>query len=86
MEICLGDIILFAGSFAIRGYAKCNGQLLSISDNQSLYSLLGTQYGGDGRTTFALPKKSPMSMGQSSDGFGIYLICVNPRALYPSRN
>lgn len=48
--------ILFAGfSFAPRGYAGCDGQLLALAQNQALYSLLGTTYGGDGRTTFALP-------------------------------
>jgi len=86
MEICLGDIILFAGSFAIRGYAECNGQLLSIAQNQNLFNLIGTQYGGDGRTNFALPNKKPMSMGQDNDAFGKYYICVNPDAPYPFRS
>ena len=51
----IGEIIMFGGNFAIRGYAKCDGQLLAISSNSALFSLLGTTYGGDGRTTFALP-------------------------------
>ncbi|MEP3837559.1 MAG: tail fiber protein [Algibacter sp.] len=51
----LGGISMFAGTFAPRGWAFCHGQLLSISQNQALFSLLGTIYGGDGRTTFALP-------------------------------
>ncbi|MHC4955881.1 MAG: phage tail protein [Planctomycetota bacterium] len=51
----IGQIILFGGNFAIRGYALCNGQLLAISSNPALFSILGTTYGGDGRTTFALP-------------------------------
>lgn len=55
MDNFLGQIILFAGNFAIRGYALCEGQLLSISANSALFSLLGTTYGGDGRTTFGLP-------------------------------
>ena len=46
---------MFGGNFAPRGYAFCNGALLAISQNQALFSLLGTIYGGDGRTTFALP-------------------------------
>jgi microcystin-dependent protein len=54
-DLYLGEIILFAGNFAPRNTALCNGQLLSISQNQALFSLLGTTYGGDGRTTFALP-------------------------------
>lgn len=55
VEPYLGEIRLFAGSFAPRGWALCNGQLLPINQNQALFSLLGTTYGGDGRVTFALP-------------------------------
>ena len=51
----IGQIELFGFNFAPRGWAKCEGQILSISSNQALFSLLGTTYGGDGRTTFALP-------------------------------
>ncbi|MES1908403.1 MAG: hypothetical protein MHM6MM_001350 [Cercozoa sp. M6MM] len=51
----LGEIRMFAGTFAPRGYAFCHGQLLAISENTALFSLLGAAYGGDGRTTFALP-------------------------------
>jgi microcystin-dependent protein len=51
----LGEIRMFAGNFAPRGWAFCNGQLLPIAQNSALFSLLGTTYGGDGRTTFALP-------------------------------
>lgn len=62
----LGEIMLFAGNFAPRGWALCNGQLLAISQNQALFSILGTTYGGDGRTTFALPDlrgRLPMHAG-----------------------
>lgn len=55
MDPFLGEIRLFGGNFAPQDWAFCNGQLLPISQNQALFSLLGTQYGGDGRTTFALP-------------------------------
>jgi len=51
----LGQIMLFAGNFAPRGWALCNGQILSIAQNTALFSLLGTTYGGNGQTTFALP-------------------------------
>jgi microcystin-dependent protein len=51
----LGQIVEFAGNFAPNGWMLANGQLLPINQNQALFSLLGTQYGGDGRTTFALP-------------------------------
>lgn len=51
----LGEIRLFAGSFAPKGWALCNGQLLPINQNQALFSILGTTYGGNGTTNFALP-------------------------------
>ncbi len=55
MDPFLGEIIMFGGNFAPRGWAMCDGQLLPINSNQALFSILGTTYGGDGRTTFALP-------------------------------
>jgi microcystin-dependent protein len=55
MDPFLGQIVLFGGNFAPRGWALCEGQLLPISQNSALFSILGTIYGGDGRTTFALP-------------------------------
>ena len=67
MEFFLGQIILFAGNFAIRGFAFCNGQLLAISQNQALFSIIGTLYGGDGRSTFALPDlrgRTPIGPGR----------------------
>ena len=51
----IGEIFLFAGNFAPAGFALCNGQLLPIAQYTALFSILGTTYGGDGRTTFALP-------------------------------
>lgn len=54
-EPFIGQIIMFAGNFAPRGWALCNGQFLQISENTALFSILGTTYGGDGRTTYALP-------------------------------
>ena len=58
--------MLFAGNFAPRGWAFCDGSLLSIAQNNALFALLGTMYGGDGRTTFALPDlrgRAPMHRG-----------------------
>ena len=55
MEPFIGFIGMFGGNFAPRNWALCDGNLLSISQHQALYSILGTTYGGDGRTTFALP-------------------------------
>lgn len=54
-DAMLGEIRMFAGTYAPRGWAFCDGRILSISGNQELYSLLGTTYGGNGRTNFALP-------------------------------
>jgi len=62
----IGEIRLFAGNFAPRTWAFCEGQLLSIAQNTALFSILGTIYGGDGRTTFALPDlrgRGPISSG-----------------------
>ena len=69
MDPFLGEIRIFGGTFAPRGWALCNGQLLPINQNQVLFSLLGTTYGGDGRTTFALPDlrgRAPAHQGQGS--------------------
>ena len=65
-EPYLGMIFIFAGNFAPRGYQLCAGQLLSIAQNTALFSLLGTTYGGDGVTTFALPDlrgRAPIGAG-----------------------
>lgn len=51
----LGEIKMFGYPWAPKGWAKCDGQLMQIANNQTLFALIGTQYGGDGRTTFALP-------------------------------
>jgi microcystin-dependent protein len=63
----VGEIRIFAGNFAPTGWAMCNGQLLPISQNTALFSLLGTYYGGDGKSTFALPNlqgSAPVHRGQ----------------------
>jgi len=54
-EPFIGSIVLFCGNFAPRGWATCDGQLLSIAQNSALFSILGTTFGGNGQTTFALP-------------------------------
>jgi microcystin-dependent protein len=66
-ESYIGSVVIFAGTFAPRGWAFCNGQILSISQNTALFSILGTTYGGNGQTTFALPDlrgRVPVSSGQ----------------------
>ncbi len=65
----VAEIRIFAGNFAPRGWAQCNGQLLPLSQNTALFSLLGTYYGGDGKVTFALPDlqgSAPLSSGQGA--------------------
>jgi microcystin-dependent protein len=62
----VGEIRMFAGNFAPAGWEFCNGQLLSISENETLFNLIGTTYGGDGQNTFALPNlqsRTPIHMG-----------------------
>jgi microcystin-dependent protein len=55
MTAYIGQVIMFAGNFAPVGWAFCNGQLLSIAENEALFQLIGTTYGGDGQNTFGLP-------------------------------
>ena len=65
----LGQITIVGFNFAPRGYAQCNGQILSINQNQSLFALLGTTYGGDGRSTFGLPElrgRTPIHIGSAN--------------------
>lgn len=68
MNPTLGEIRIFAGNFAPQGWAFCNGGLLSISEYEALFMLVGTTYGGDGQTTFALPDlrgRTPVHQGGS---------------------
>ena len=67
-EPFIGEIRMFAGNFAPAGWAFCEGQLLPIAENETLFNLIGTTYGGDGQETFALPDlrgRLPMHMGNS---------------------
>lgn len=65
----IGEVRIFGGNFAPQGWALCDGRLLPIDQNQALFSLIGTTYGGDGSTTFALPDlrgRLPMHAGPQS--------------------
>ena len=67
----IGEIRMFGGNFAPNGWAFCNGSLLSISENETLFTLIGTTYGGDGQTTFALPDlrgRLPLHQGTGPEG------------------
>lgn len=69
-EVFIGQVMSTAFNFPPRGFALCNGQLLPINQNQALFSLLGTMYGGDGITSFALPDlrgRTPLGAGGSVD-------------------
>lgn len=70
-EPFIGEIRMFGGNFAPRSWAKCDGQLLSVSQNDALFSLLGTIYGGDGRTTFGLPDMRGRLPTQQGSGPGL---------------
>jgi microcystin-dependent protein len=74
----VGEIRMFGGNFAPAGWKTCDGQLLPISDYDTLFNLIGTTYGGDGQSTFALPNlaaRAPLHMG--SNGISTYTIGEN---------
>ncbi len=71
IEPFIAEIMLFGGDFAPRGFATCSGQILSISQNTALFSLLGTMYGGNGQTTFALPDLRGRAALQAGQGPGL---------------
>ncbi len=69
----LAEIRIFTGNFAPKGWALCDGQLMPISQNTALFSLLGTTYGGDGKATFALPNLQGCAPMQAGQGPGLSL-------------
>lgn len=79
MDPFIGQIVMFGGNFAPRTWAFCNGQLLAISSNSALFSILGTTYGGDGRTTFALPDLRGRSAIHPGTGPGLSTIKLGQR-------
>ena len=71
MDPFIGEIRMFGGTFAPLGWADCNGQLMSIAQNTALFALIGTTYGGDGQTTFALPDlRSRIPIGMQGGNIG----------------
>ena len=74
IEPFIGEVMWGGWNFCPRGFAEANGQLLAISQNQALFSLLGTTYGGDGRTTFALPDLRGRAMVHAGTGPGLSII------------
>lgn len=78
----LGEIETFAFNFCPTGWASLNGQLLPIAQNQALFALLGTTYGGDGQTTFALPTARPIFSATGAP----FQECIALQGIFPSRN
>ena len=78
----LGEIQIFAFNFCPVGWAPLNGQLLAISQNLALFAVLGTTYGGDGKTTFALPTAKPIFTATEAT----FTQCIAPQGVFPSRS
>lgn len=76
----IGEIRMFAGTFAPNGWAFCQGQLLAIASNAALFSILGTNYGGDGHTTFGLPNLQSRSPVGTGTGAGLSYIALGQMA------
>ena len=83
MDAYIGSILLFAGSYAPEGWAICDGRTLQIQQYQALYSILGIQYGGDGKTNFQLPNLAPLKESDGGPTPIRYIICLS--GLYPQR-
>jgi microcystin-dependent protein len=81
-EPFIGEIETFGFAFCPRGWAPLNGQLMAIIQNTPLFALIGTRYGGDGRTSFALPTGKPV---YSASGEPM-LQCIALQGIFPSRN
>jgi microcystin-dependent protein len=82
MDFFIGQICLFPWSWTPRGWAKCEGQLIDIVQNQALFALIGTEFGGDGRSTFALPNMAPVK--STNGGDAAYFI--NLQGIFPARS
>lgn len=80
----IGEIRLFAGTFAPRYWQWCDGSTFNISGNEALYSILGVQYGGDGKTNFQLPDLAPMAEADGGTTPIKYVICT--QGIYPNRS
>jgi microcystin-dependent protein len=78
----VGEVETFAFNFCPVGWTTLNGQLMPINQNTALFSLLGTTYGGDGVTTFALPTAKPIFTATGA----VLLQCIATAGIYPSRN
>ncbi|MCM8556924.1 phage tail protein [Sphingomicrobium sediminis] len=85
----LGEIMEFGGNFCPRGWTVADGKLLAIAQNQALFSLLGTMYGGDGRTTFAVPDLDRQTRRGDDDRprrRAQPITCIATQGIFPSRS
>src|SRR5690349_13982749 len=80
----LAEIKMFGGNFAPRGYALCNGQIMAISQDTALFALLGTTYGGNGQTNFALPNMQGRAPLHQGSGPGIDPVSLGEMSGAPS--
>jgi microcystin-dependent protein len=78
----LGQVMIFAGNFCPIGWAMTNGAILPINQNQALFAILGTTYGGNGTTTFALPNTQPIFTQTRAT----FTECIALQGVFPSRN
>lgn len=83
-EPFIGEVHLMAFDYPPRGWALCRGQILNIAQNQALYSLIGTIFGGDGTTTFALPNLEEAEPKAGEPNYGMHY-CIALTGIYPSR-
>ena len=81
----IGEIMTFAGNFCPMGWASTDGSLLPIANNELLFALIGTTYGGDGQSTFALPKIAEISAPSSQASARSLKVCIATEGNYPSR-
>lgn len=85
-EYFIGQIVMFASDYCPQDFQEANGNLLAINQNQALFSLLGTRYGGNGITTFALPRLSGQAQGPAGSAAGIALtVCIAVQGRYPAK-
>lgn len=84
MDGLIGEIRLFAGNYAPKYWAFCNGQSFNIQDRPALFSILVTKYGGDGIHNFQLPKLAPLKESDGNDTPIQYIICLE--GVYPCRD
>lgn len=81
----IGEVMTFAGTFCPMAWAPTDGSLMPIANNELLFALIGTTYGGDGQSTFALPKIAEISAPSSQAPARSLMVCIAIEGNYPSR-